>query len=111
MRAPLPTAERPIYHRLMRTPYFVALACLVAVSLLPVSGRAETNQIQSFGVWKAEDNCAREAFKRSPDYTPEGNRKRDQLYRRCIDNGHLPPRDDPSGPAARPSPQPGSAQN
>ena len=94
----------------MKIEHLAALACAAVFLLCATPGRADTLQQQSFGTWKAEDNCAREAFKKSPDYTPEGNRTRELAYRRCIDRGNLPPRSDVSAPAAQPSPQPEPTQ-
>ena len=43
-------------------------------------------------VWKRNDNCARQAFKQFPDYTPESNAKRDHAMERCLSASNAPPR-------------------
>ena len=53
------------------------------------------------GVWKYNDYCARQAFKQFPDYTPEGNAKRDHAMQQCLAATHAPPR-----PSLSPTPVP-----
>jgi hypothetical protein len=43
-------------------------------------------------VWKNNDNCARQAFKQFPDYTPESNAKRDHAFQQCLAATNTPPR-------------------
>lgn len=45
---------------------------------------------QSESVWKLRDICRRNAFKQFPDYTPEGNAKRDRAEQRCLESNNLP---------------------
>ncbi len=45
---------------------------------------------QSETVWKQRDICRRNAFKQFPDYTPEGNAKRDRAEQRCLESNNLP---------------------
>jgi len=46
---------------------------------------------QSEAAWKAMDNCKRQAWKQHPDYTREGNAKRDEAMRLCLQVNHAPP--------------------
>jgi len=45
---------------------------------------------QSESVWKLRDQCRRSAFKQFPDYTAEGNAKRDRAEQRCLEGNNLP---------------------
>ena len=45
---------------------------------------------QSESVWKTMDNCHRNAFKRFPDYTPEGRAKRERAERQCLEANNSP---------------------
>lgn len=96
-------------HTCLRMKAFRA-ASLVALSVLCAIAASEAraqqqpyrpNRFQeSEGVWKRMDNCKRQAWKQHPDYTPEGNAKRDQAVRQCLDASNLPPVA-PESPAAR----------
>ncbi len=43
------------------------------------------------GVWRAMDNCKRQAWKQHADYTSEGDAKRDQALKQCLEAQNLPP--------------------
>ena len=45
---------------------------------------------QSDAVWKLRDQCRRSAFKQFPDYTAEGNAKRERAEQRCLEGNNLP---------------------
>jgi hypothetical protein len=75
-----------IDHRIpKRVPRLIAAAGLCLV-LLPAGAMADSQQRQSFGYWKGQDNCAKAAQKKYPDYTKEGNAKREQEFRACLLN-------------------------
>lgn len=87
----------------MKTLHLPLTALLAIAALAPAPmARADAIQQQAFGVWKSEDACARDAFKKFPDYTAESNRARDLFEKKCLDNRHLPPR---SSEPYRPAPE------
>jgi hypothetical protein len=45
---------------------------------------------QSQSTWKLRDQCRRNAFRQFPDYTAEGNAKRDRAEQRCLESYNLP---------------------
>ncbi len=53
-------------------------ACVAMLALGPTLAHADINWLNSQRAWKAQDACAREAFKRFPDYTEESNAKRER---------------------------------
>ena len=68
---------------------------IAAIALAAVGARADSvRQQQSVETWHRQNLCAREAFQRFPDYTPEGNAARDKAIRACEARHHLPPRAD-----------------
>jgi hypothetical protein len=65
----------------------------LAIALAPAVPRrvlADAQQQQSFGVWRAMQDCARQALKQFPDHTPEGNAKRESARQECLRANHLP---------------------
>ena len=72
----------------------IALIILAVAALVPASGGAQIPGYnpwkQSESVWKLRDMCRRSAFKQFPDYTPEGNAKRDRAEQRCLESNNLP---------------------
>lgn len=72
---------------------FLVLFALGITLVAPV--RADTvRKKQSFEIWHEQDDCAREAFKKFPDYTRQSNARRDAAMLRCEQKHHLPPRAD-----------------
>jgi hypothetical protein len=58
-------------------------------------------------VWKNNDKCAQQAFKQYPDYTAEGNAKRQHSMQQCLAGTNSPPRASTNPhPAATPDPPP-----
>ena len=75
---------------------------LLAAMLLPAArARADLYQQQADAAWRQADLCARDAFKKFPDHTPEGNAQRETVRRECMRNNELP--------AAAGAPRPGDA--
>jgi hypothetical protein len=67
-------------------------------SLGTAPGNAPNLQQQdSAHKWRMADNCARAAFAKFPDYTPESNAQRENYRRSCLRINGLPA---PDGPAA-----------
>ncbi len=62
-------------------------ACVAMLALGPTLAHADINWLNSQRAWKAQDACAREAFKRFPDYTEESNAKRERARQLCVNNG------------------------
>lgn len=83
----------------------LALALLLAV-LIPGGAWAQTDTTQgtvkTIKVWRAQDACAKKAFKQFPDYTPESNAKREEARRLCLATGNLPPRNGAPAPGGEP---------
>jgi ABC-type sugar transport system substrate-binding protein len=67
----------------------LAIAVL-ALTTAPRLARADAQQQQSFTVWNQMADCARQAAKKFPDHTPEGNAKREADRRNCLRLRHLP---------------------
>ena len=72
----------------------IVLIALLALSLGGTAEAASIRQQQSFAAWHIQDLCARDAFRKFPDYTVEGNAARDRYIRSCEVRHHLPPRAD-----------------
>ncbi len=70
-----------------------AVALLVLACAVPAEAGSVWQQ-QSFSAWHKQDQCARQAFKQFPDYTPEANRQRDRAMRVCEAKNHVLPRSD-----------------
>ena len=75
---------------LTRSVLAAALLLAGAVALAPQAARADVQQQQNFAVWKQVQECARQAFKQYPDYTPEGKAKREAAREECLRQRHLP---------------------
>jgi ABC-type sugar transport system substrate-binding protein len=72
-------------------------ACLTALAIAALSltaaprlARADAQQQQSFTVWNQMADCARQAAKKFPDHTPDGNAKREADRQNCLRLRHLP---------------------
>jgi hypothetical protein len=67
----------------------IAAACLASLSArAQIPGYNPRKQSES--VWKLRDQCRRSAFKQFPDYTAEGNAKRERAEQRCLEGNNLP---------------------
>jgi hypothetical protein len=72
--------------------------CAALWALAPLEAHAGGSQEQeSEQKWHLADICTRTAFKKFPDYTPEGNTRRENYRRACMRDNGLPV---PDGPAA-----------
>ncbi len=72
--------------------------CAASWALAPPAAYAGGAQEQeSSQKWHMADVCMRAAFKKFPDYTPEGNTRRENYRRACMRDNGLPV---PDGPAA-----------
>ena len=67
---------------------------------------ADQNWKSSSQLWSRQDRCAREAFKKFPDYTAEANAQREREFQLCLATGNLPPRVFTNTPAPTPVPPP-----
>lgn len=61
---------------------------LTFATALPAS--ADQSWKQSSAVWQQMDKCTAAALKANPDYTREGNAKREAARQKCLRNGNLP---------------------
>lgn len=74
---------------------FLWLATLLtlAVSVYgEIALAGDVRQQQSQSAWRKEDQCARDAFAKFPDYTRESNAARDRLMRDCEIRSGIPVR-------------------
>ncbi len=86
----------------------LVLVVTVMGALLGTAGpsAADQNWKTSSQLWGRQDRCAREAFKKFPDYTREGNAKREHEFQQCLAQGNLPPRELVNTPFPAPAPPP-----
>src|SRR5689334_12130370 len=68
----------------------IACACLAASPARAQIPGQENAFKRSERVWKVRDVCARTAQKQFPDHTAEGNAKRENSYRKCLEANNLP---------------------
>jgi hypothetical protein len=61
----------------------VTTAALVAFGAVGVAQAGSIREQQSFGVWKKQDECAKQAFLKFPDYTKQSNADRERAMRDC----------------------------
>ncbi|HUB96483.1 MAG TPA: hypothetical protein VL993_11220 [Stellaceae bacterium] len=66
------------------------LAIAVAATLPLMAAHADPNQKDADAAWKTASECAHAAFKKYPDYTPEGNAKREAARVECLRDHRLP---------------------
>jgi hypothetical protein len=84
--------------RRLRLPRAVLFAlCAGLWALAPLAARAGEQNQESEEKWHAADLCTRAAFTKFPDYTTEGNVRRENYRRACLRFNGLPT---PDGPAA-----------
>jgi ABC-type sugar transport system substrate-binding protein len=67
------------------------------VPALPHRARADAQQQQSFSAWRQMQECARQATKKFPDHTPQGNAQREAARQDCLRQQHLPVSAPPPG--------------
>jgi hypothetical protein len=68
-------------------------ATLVVLLLMPAAALASQQGVVVTQKWKASDKCAEKAQAAFPDFTPEGNAKRDAKLKECLAGQNLPPRE------------------
>jgi hypothetical protein len=66
------------------------LAIAVAAALPLIAARADPNQKDADAAWKTAGQCSQAAFKKFPDYTPDGNAKRESARLACLRDHKLP---------------------
>ncbi|MDE2230118.1 MAG: hypothetical protein KGL11_13905 [Alphaproteobacteria bacterium] len=66
----------------------VSFAGLALILLTTVPALAD--QPSENAKWAAADRCARDAFQKFPDYTPESNAARENYRRACMRANNLP---------------------
>jgi hypothetical protein len=88
----LETASVASYKRRMKRGSFIPLL-LVATIFGAVSAQAgSVREQQAMAAWRKQDECARAAFVKFPDYVPESNAKRAEATRQCERDNRLPER-------------------
>jgi hypothetical protein len=70
--------------------------CAALWALAPLAARAGEQNQESEQKWHSADLCTRAAFKKFPDYTAEGNVRRENYRRACMRFNGLPTPDGPS---------------
>ncbi len=70
------------------------VAALLVIGIFgAVAARAgSVREQQAQAAWRKQDECARAAFVKFPDYVPESNAKRAEAMRQCERENHLPER-------------------
>ena len=68
----------------------IPLTGLLLAAALASAAAADLNQRKADTAWKEGDTCAKQAFQKYPDYTPEGNAKRESARKACLRNHRLP---------------------
>lgn len=81
-----------------------AVAVFAAILALAGPSLADQNWKSSSQLWGRQDRCAREAFRKFPDYTPEANAQREREFQQCLAASNLPPRVLTNTPAPPPAP-------
>lgn len=80
--------------------------CGIAVAVLALAGTppaaADQTWKSSSAVWRQMDACTIAARKAFPDYTHEGNTKRDAFRQNCLRQSNLPSESDASRPLPAP---------
>jgi hypothetical protein len=74
-----------------RAACLIGLSAICGVAAPAVHAQLYNKQKQSETAWKTMDDCKRQAWRQNPDYTPEGNAKRDEAMRLCLQANHAPP--------------------
>ena len=70
---------------------------VVALALVGSAVPAARAQLPGYGhnqsarVWAQMDNCKRQAWKKHPDYTREGNAQRNEMVKHCLQASNAPP--------------------
>jgi len=68
----------------------ISLAALLVAGSSGPAAAADINQHKAAAAWKQSDNCAQEAFRKYPDYTPQSNARREAARQACQRNHRLP---------------------
>jgi len=84
----------------MRGATTLPIVLAVAVALPLMAARADPNQKDADANWKTASECAHAAFRKYPDYKPEGNTKREAARLECLRDHKLPVPSAPPQPAA-----------
>jgi hypothetical protein len=68
----------------------VVLGLALTLAAGPRLARADALQTQSFTAWRQMQECAKQSAKKFPDYTPDGNAKREAAREECLRVHRLP---------------------
>jgi hypothetical protein len=77
--------------KVFRAALIVAFPALSVVAASTVDAQLYNWQKQSEAAWKRMDDCKRQAWKENRDYTPQGNAKRDEAVKQCLQTYMAPP--------------------
>ncbi len=80
------------YKRCMKQAWFVAALLVVGIFSVVSARAGSVREQQAMAAWHKQDECARDAFVKFPDYVPESNAKRAEATRQCERDNHLPER-------------------
>lgn len=72
------------------TRFIPALLVLLVAAFQPQVARAEINQQNATTAWRSADQCAKDAFKKFPDYTSQSNAHREAFRLECLRDHRLP---------------------
>ena len=87
-----------------------AVAVFAAILAIASPSLADPNWKSSSQLWGRQDRCARQAFRKFPDYTPQGNAQRERELQQCLAAGNLPPRVFTNTPTPAPPPPPAGSE-
>lgn len=80
------------YKRPMKPGSLVAALLVVGIFGAVAARAGSLREQQAQAAWRKQDECARAAFVKFPDYVPESNAKRAEATRQCERENHLPER-------------------
>jgi hypothetical protein len=82
----------PLISGVMKPRSFIAALLLVGVLGAAGAHAGSVREQQAQAAWRKQDECARAAFVKFPDYVPESNAKRAEATRQCERDNNLPER-------------------
>lgn len=80
------------YKRRMKHGSLTAAVLIIGIFGALGARAGSVREQQAQAAWRKEDDCARAAFVKFPDYVPESNAKRAEATRQCERDNHLPER-------------------
>ncbi|HZL60226.1 MAG TPA: hypothetical protein VFC38_11075 [Stellaceae bacterium] len=76
--------------------FVLILLSVLSLAIAAPAFASGAEQRDSDVKWHAASDCARKAFLKFPDYTPQGNAQRENYRRACLRSNGLPTEDGPA---------------